>query len=319
MRTRMFLFAAVLIGGALGMAAVLSSCGGPTSPSGSASTVATRPKRLEKVAVSFSSNIPKLLTNETSPSDAKTSQEAESAHERPDSPRFGRVEGVVKWHGPLPQLEPIPVSKDPHVCAEHGRHERPSEQLIVNPLNGGIKDSVVHLVGKFQHGKPLSELKHPDTLNQRLCSYQPRVMVLPMGTRLAMTSDDEVGHNIRMAGATQMNLAISKGKRIKRRLQRPGVIQLACDIHPWMSGYIHVVKHPYYAITDSDGRFELTDVPAGTHKIRLWHEAWWQTQDKASKPLVAKRSFLVEAGKTTQVTFELSFGRSGTHSDQPNR
>jgi hypothetical protein len=121
-----------------------------------------------------------------------------------------------------------------------------------------------------------------------------------------MTSEDDVGHNVRMSGAADLNIAISKGVRTSRRMEQVGVVKLGCDIHPWMSGYIHVVKHPYYAVTDSDGRFELTDIPAGTHQIRLWHEPWWTEEGKLAAPIVSTHSVTVRPGETTTATFELS-------------
>ncbi len=47
-----------------------------------------------------------------------------------------------------------------------------------------------------------------------------------------------------------------------------------CDAgHTWMSAYIWVSKHPYYAVTDKSGKFEIADVPPGTYKLKAWHEA----------------------------------------------
>lgn len=219
---------------------------------------------------------------------------------------FGRIVGVVKWRGTPPTPDRVPVGKDGHVCAEHGKHDRPSDLLVVNPANGGIKDSVVNLVGKLDNAKALDELKYPDTLNQRQCSYEPRVFVVPVNARIALTSEDDVGHNVRMQGAADLNIAISKGGRTSRKFEDAGLVKLGCDIHPWMSGYVHVVKHPYYATSDADGQFELTGVPAGTQEIRLWHEPWWYEGDKLAAPVTSKHSVTVRAGETTRVTFEFS-------------
>jgi hypothetical protein len=219
---------------------------------------------------------------------------------------FGRIVGVVKWSGTPPTPDRVPVGKDPHVCAEHCRHDRPSELLVVNASNGGVKDSVVNLIGKFEDAKPLDELKYPDTLNQRQCAYEPRVFVVPVNARIAVTSEDDVGHNVRMQGAADLNIAISKGARTSRKFEDAGLVKLGCDIHPWMSGYVHVVKHPYYATTDADGQFELTDVPPGTHEIRLWHEPWWYEGDKLANAITSKHSVTVRAGETSRVTFEFS-------------
>jgi hypothetical protein len=283
--------------------AVFAGCGQATGPSGPTSAPLAVQTKGEKFAVSFTADA------------APASQEpprAQGAAAHTDTQDHGQslgsIVGAVKWSGPLPTFDPILVNKDTHACAEHGKHDRPPEQLIVNSSSGGVKDAVVHLVGKFEDaGTPgLSEFKYPDTLNQRMCSYEPRVFVIPAGARLAMTSEDEVGHNVRMSGAADLNIAISKGGRTTRRMEQAGVVKLGCDIHPWMTGYIHVVRHPYYAVTDSDGRFELKDVPDGTHSIRLWHEPWWTEDGKLASPIHSTHSITVRPGETTMATFELS-------------
>ena len=275
---------------------IVFGCSKAPAPTGSSAGGASAlvNKAAGKYAVSYSAAEP---TSDV----RQSSGEAQS-----DAPPVGRIVGVVKWNGPVPEPERIQVAKDAHVCAEHGAHDRLSELLIVNPSGGGVKDSIVSLFGKIENAKPLEELQHPDTLNQRACSYDPRVFVVPVGARLTLTSEDEVGHNVRMNGAADLNIAISKGGRASRRMEQAGLVKIGCDIHPWMSGYIHVVKHPYYAVTDGDGQFELTDVPAGTHQIRLWHEAWWTEDGSVAAPIVSTHSVTVRDGATTTATFEFS-------------
>jgi len=292
---------------------MMAGCGKSATPSGSSPASQAARGKTEKFAVSFSAE---RLASEpetgsgaraSAASDRANSDEPSTLNSQP-STSSGRIVGVVKWNGTPPTLERVMVPKDGHVCAEHGRHDRPSEVLIINPSNGGVKDSVVHLFGKFENADAaaLAELKYPDTLNQRQCSYEPRVFVVPLGARLVMTSEDDVGHNVRMGGAADLNIAISKDVRTSRRFEQAGVVKLGCDIHPWMTGYIHVVKHPYYAVTDADGRFELSNVPPGTHEIRLWHEPWWRDDDKLGNPIAVTHSVTVRAGETTRVTFEFS-------------
>ena len=151
-----------LLQGSIIVLALVAGC--TKRPSGAGSQpVMNRAATSEKFAVNFS---------------AAVSEDASRQHSTLDprpSTLTGRIVGVVRWTGPLPKLDPILVNKDAHVCAEHGKHDRESESLIVNASNGGLKDAVVYLFGKFEDGKPLSELQHPDTLNQRVCSYEPRV------------------------------------------------------------------------------------------------------------------------------------------------
>jgi hypothetical protein len=283
---------------------VLALVGGCTKQPGDAGSqpVADRAATSEKFAVSFSAE----TSGSGGPRGPNESAGTRPVATEPPAAPHGKIIGVVKWTGPLPKLDPVLVNKEAHVCAEHGKHDRESESLIVNGSNGGLKDAVVYLFGRFEDGKSLSELKHPDTLNQRVCSYEPRVFVVPVGARLSITSEDEVGHNVRMQGAADLNIAVSKGGRTSRKFEQAGLVKVGCDIHPWMTGYIHVAKQPYYAVTDTDGQFELTDVPPGEHQIKLWHGAWWPEDGRIASPIVSTHSVTVYPGETTIVTFDLS-------------
>ena len=71
------------------------------------------------------------------------------------------------------------------------------------------------------------------------------------------------------------------------------VIRIKCDIHFWMSGYIHVLRHPFYSLTGDSGTFTINDIPPGTYQLEAWHETLEaQTQEVT-----------VEAGKLTKIDF----------------
>jgi hypothetical protein len=74
-------------------------------------------------------------------------------------------------------------------------------------------------------------------------------------------------------------------------------IPVKCDVHPWMNAYIHVLDHPYFAVTQQDGTFEIKGLPPGDYEVSVWHEFPKFTPDKASVPVK------VEAGKAAEVTF----------------
>src|SRR5579862_7123231 len=49
-------------------------------------------------------------------------------------------------------------------------------------------------------------------------------------------------------------------------------VPVKCNVHPWMKGYIAVFKHPYFAVTDKNGNFEVKDLPPGSYTITAWQE-----------------------------------------------
>jgi hypothetical protein len=57
-------------------------------------------------------------------------------------------------------------------------------------------------------------------------------------------------------------------------MTREGKVSLRCNVHVWMNGEMMVARHPYYAVTDEYGNFELTQVPPGDYEIVAWHEGW---------------------------------------------
>jgi len=93
-------------------------------------------------------------------------------------------------------------------------------------------------------------------------------------------NSDAVLHNVHAVAtgptpATVFNLAMPfKGQKLPIPMRKPGLMKLQCDAgHTWMSGYIYVFEHPYYAVTDEKGAFTIKDVPPGDYTVEMWHEA----------------------------------------------
>jgi hypothetical protein len=73
-------------------------------------------------------------------------------------------------------------------------------------------------------------------------------------------------------------------------LATPGLIQIRCDKHGWMNSFIHVDRHPLHAVTDAEGRFKISGVPAGKYTLAAWHEKFARTETPV----------IVRAGETTR-------------------
>ncbi len=72
------------------------------------------------------------------------------------------------------------------------------------------------------------------------------------------------------------------------------VIVVSCTIHPWMKGWIRVFGHPYYALTDDNGKFEIKKAPAGRYNLVVWHEEGWLNGDKRGKPIDIPAGGIIE-------------------------
>jgi plastocyanin len=204
----------------------------------------------------------------------------------------GTITGVVTYAGTAPAPEKIKVTKDVQAC---GKEEHYREDLIVG-ANKGIKNVVVKLT-KISSGKPLASLNPDPVIDQRACVFKPHVLVMPVGGKLRVLNSDGILHNLHTY--SEKNPQINTGqpgfkKEMSFTFKFPETIRVTCDVHPWMAGYVVVAEHPYYAVTDDEGKYSLTDVPAGTYTVEFWQESLGtQTQEVA-----------VTAGQTSTLDLE---------------
>jgi hypothetical protein len=185
----------------------------------------------------------------------------------------GTIHGSVKWQGPLPHLVPSQINKDQQVCDPEGQKHRDLERLVVAP-NGGVANTVVFLKNISQ-GKAMDLPETRQILNQKNCRYEPHILLVPLQANVRVTSSDATLHTVHMSGAADYNLPFFKDQMVERKMNREGLVDLRCNAgHIWMNAEMMGVPNPYDAVTDDNGNFELTQVPAGEYEIVAWHEGW---------------------------------------------
>jgi hypothetical protein len=186
----------------------------------------------------------------------------------------GTITGTVKWTGPVPKIPSVTINKDPEICDPQAQKKRDLERLII-ASGGGVANTVVFLkdIGK---GKAMDLPEGRQFLNQKTCRYEPHVLLVPGNGTLQLKSSDPVLHTVHMSGASDYNLPFPfANQTITRTMNREGLVDLRCNAgHVWMNAEMLVVNHPYYAVTDEDGNFKLTNVPPGDYEIEAWHEGW---------------------------------------------
>ena len=214
----------------------------------------------------------------------------------------GTIKGIVKFPGDYPETEKITITKNQAVCGAF----QYSESFVVSEDNHGLKNVVITLVGV--KGKLPAKKSTPFTLEQTKCRYVPHVQAVPVGSLLEIKNDDGILHNVHvyLAGdlyadqltpkATIFNKAQPKfRKKIKQKLDKPGMYFYRCDVHSHMSAFIAVMDQPYYDVTNDSGEFTIANVPPGTYKIQAWHEVLGKLE----------KDVVVESGKTAEVVFDI--------------
>ena len=111
-------------------------------------------------------------------------------------------------------------------------------------------------------------------LDQKGLRFIPHVLAIQVGTTVEFPNADPVSHNVfSISEAKRFNLGLY-GRDVIRRLtfDKPGVVELLCNVHLEMGAYIVVIKNPYFAQTAASGEYRISGVPAGRHRLRCWHE-----------------------------------------------
>ena len=184
----------------------------------------------------------------------------------------GTIRGTVRLAG-RPPPQPAHRVTDPTQRPACGAEVANDE--VVTGSGGTLANAVVWIDGIQRGAAPR---RGRLTLGQRGCRFTPRVQATTRGSRLTVASSDATLHNVhgRIGRRTAFNLALpSRGVRINRTLNQPGVIEFNCDAgHTWMHAFIHVFPHPYFAVTGTDGAFEISNVPPGQHTVKIWHERY---------------------------------------------
>jgi plastocyanin len=125
-------------------------------------------------------------------------------------------------------------------------------------------------------------------MDQQNLTFNPHILPIPVGTSVQFPNNDKVDHNIFSLSRTKkFNLGSYKPGESKTVLfDKPGIVELRCDVHAEMAAYIMVLKNPYFAVTDGQGRFEIPsskyleqngikgikDLPPGKYVLKTRHE-----------------------------------------------
>lgn len=206
---------------------------------------------------------------------AATEQSGEPATTpQPAAPAGGTIAGRIRLTGRPPGNPVIRMGADP-LCSRLNRGTRVIQEAVLTTADGGLANVFVTLDGAFPEAPAPAA---PVTIDQEGCIYSPRVAGVHVDQPLAVRNGDALMHNLHGISVAGNDFNVSQPKSgMVTTFQMTGeetMLRLRCDVHNWMTAYIGVVAHPYFSVSDPDGAFEITGVPAGTHTIRTWHERY---------------------------------------------
>jgi plastocyanin len=194
----------------------------------------------------------------------------------------GSVKGVVQLEGKSPDRPKQERDVDPK-CSQ-GKLD---DALIVT--NGKVRDAFVRIKPGTMGAH--DERTGPVVLDQSDCTYSPHVFALSAGQQITVKNSDSTFHNVhgkllgkslwnKMQGPKDPDLTFDQGAA------KPGdVIEIQCNVHPWMHAYGVVMDHPFYAITKDDGSFEIKGLAEGEYTVESWH------------PVLGMKSVTIKIGK----------------------
>lgn len=186
--------------------------------------------------------------------------------------RPGTITGHVVLAGKPPGNPVIRMGMDPK-CADLNRGRQVIQEQAMVSADGSVANVFVRLDGTFP-ATPIPAA--PVVIDQRACVYGPRVVGVRVGQRLLIRNDDALLHNVHSLSTSNNSFNVgqpSAGATFEFTPKSPEVmVKLGCDVHRWMTAFVGVMPHPYFAVSDTAGRYTIAQVPAGTYTLRTWHE-----------------------------------------------
>ena len=184
-----------------------------------------------------------------------------------------RIVGEIRFEGKPARRKPIRMGADPYCSKAHDKKIL-NESMIVT--GEGLVKNVFVYVKSGVSGK-FTAPQTPFVMDQVGCMYRPHVAGVMAGQPLLIKNSDNTLHNVKMNssnnGSFNEGMPV-KGMVLNKVLSKPEMgVGFKCDVHPWMSAYLYIMRHPFFSVSDVEGRFEIVGLPPGTYTLEAIHES----------------------------------------------
>lgn len=191
----------------------------------------------------------------------------------------GSITGTVKFEGAAPKMKKIKMQSE-QICHEQHKEPPRDESVIVN-ANGTLMHVFVSIKsGPSLDGKTFEAPKSEVTLDQKGCMYHPHVFGVMVGQPVKiLNSDMKVLHNVHTfsekGNAFNKGMPGTPGASITETFKNAeSPLKIKCDVHAWMTGYAHVMTHPFYSVTNDKGEFTIGNLLPGDYVVEALHEKY---------------------------------------------
>ncbi len=180
----------------------------------------------------------------------------------------GAIKGKVVFAGALPAQKKLDVTIDQYVCG----NEKDAGDLLLSPQKE-LRNAVVWLENPPANAAWPAQAEKVE-MDQKGCVFVPRVVVVPAGGTVDFLNSDRLLHNIHAAPKANESFSRTqpKSRTIPVAFAKPEIVRINCELHAWMTGWVVVAAHPFYAITGAEGQFAFDNLPPGQYKLQVWHE-----------------------------------------------
>jgi len=192
----------------------------------------------------------------------------------------GTLKAMVKLDGTPPPNKRLDVG----TCTTESKAPVYADTVLVK--DGKLKNAFVWLksgLGSYKSPPPPPSVV---VMDQNGCVYTPHVVGARVGQEVYFLNSDPVLHNVRTvaeANPTFNEMMPTKDMRLSKTFTKQEVpVRAKCDVHPWMSAFIGVVDHPFFAVSNEAGEIVLNNVPEGEYEIEAWHEAFGRETKKVT-------------------------------------
>jgi len=216
-----------------------------------------------------------------------------------DAATAGEVKGTVSLDGVAPKNAEIKMNADPVCVKQTAGSPQAQETFMVGKDGKSLANVFVYVKEGLSPDYSFDVPTEPAKIDQQNCRYHPHVFGMRVGQKLEIVNSDPTLHNIH--AVPKANTEFNNGQPIQGMKMdhtftaKEVMVPFKCDVHGWMNAYVGVLDHPFFAVTDEEGKFDIKGLPPGTYTIEAWHE----------KGGTVTQSVTVGPSETKDITFTI--------------